>query len=244
MSRASTKPPSAAHSSHATVHEKYAGERSDRYLLAALNVQMSRLPPDVQQLLKSLEARVALHRQYLLKKQSRNATFGFVLAWLIPITSAVTTTAISLRLPNKQSVEYGLAGLGLVLTILTILNSVFRPAERATNSAHLLVQLHDWEMDLDAGLRRRPASSNDPDQDIVAFLMRKDRELSKIGIEVADQFSPKTTPEPVHQGGTQQNGDKGAGQRDAALMADGNPQATGGSEHPHSAAGVPEKLSR
>lgn len=212
MSRASTKPPSAVHSSHATVHEKYAGELSDRYMLAALNVQMNRLPPDAQQLLKSLEARVAFHRQELLKKKSRNARFGFLFAWLIPITSAVTTTAISIQmlLPEKYR-QYVLAGVALFLTILTICNSVFRPAERATSSAHLLVQLHDWEMDLDAGLRRRPASSNDPNEDIVAFFMRKDRELSKIGIEVADQFSPKTTPEPVHQGGTQQNGDKGAG---------------------------------
>jgi len=85
--------------------------------------------------------------------------------------------------------------IALVLTLVTIVNTVFKPSENALLCAHTLVQLHDWETDLVAGLLSTLTAEPKPgDAKILEFLVRKDKELSKIGVSLADRFSPQPLP--------------------------------------------------
>ena len=191
----SLKPATGTRGSRSHRNENYGGERADRQILATLNSEMAQFPAtsvEAHKLLKALEERVAFHRGMLLSQQRVNRFLNVAFAFLVPITSAITTWVISPAFPWPHATGVASA-LGLLLTVATIINSVQRPTEKAMTASHLLVQLHDWEMDVAAGLRRRLHKGHIAEDDIVAFFYYKDRELSKIGTEVADRFSPKTT---------------------------------------------------
>ena len=109
---------------------------------------------------------------------------------LIPSTSSLLTLSVG---NTMTSIEYLNQGIGVILTIITIINSVIRPAEKVIHSGHLLVILHDWEMDLIITLQKIMRGKKEGDKyidDLFDFLKKKDLLLSKIGAEIVDFESP------------------------------------------------------
>jgi hypothetical protein len=78
--------------------------------------------------------------------------------------------------------------IGLLLTICTMVNSVFRPTERYISASHKLVDLHDWEMQFVLGLRKQHSEDYINLND---FLEGHDKKLSMLGAEIADQLFPE-----------------------------------------------------
>jgi hypothetical protein len=175
--------------------EGYGGEWSDQHLLAALNAESKNIPEDCEEarhLLKALEDRLSFHRHRLLKAKTRHGRFSFAFALIIPVGSAFVTWVMQPPESLKYLADYS-SIFGGILTILTIINSVLRPTEKVLTAAHLLVQLHDWETDLAAGLSKKLLPEpKSVENGIMDFLLLKDRELSKIGTESADRLLPQT----------------------------------------------------
>ena len=146
--------------------------------------------PLLQQLVEAIEYRLLFHRENLQKTKKRNLFLANCFSLLIPITSSLLTLSVG---NTMTSIEYLNQGIGVILTIITIINSVIRPAEKVIHSGHLLVILHDWEMDLIITLQKIMRGKKEGDKyidDLFDFLKKKDLLLSKIGAEIVDFESP------------------------------------------------------
>ena len=164
----------------------------DRYLFNALRIEEKDLKnhPLLQQLIVAIEYRLLFHRENLQKTKKINSFLANCFSLLIPITSSLLTlsvgnTMIPIHYPNQW--------VGIFLTIITIINSVLRPAEKVIHSGHLLVILHDWEMDLIITLQKIMSGKKEGEEyinDTFDFLKKKDLLLSKIGAEIVDFESP------------------------------------------------------
>ena len=162
----------------------------DKHLMnAAIQGCKTSDDPGATQVLNALENRVALHRHLLLRSKRFHFWLGMILTPLIPIGSAALTYFAT----EKNTPIAAYVGLiGLVLTVFTILNAVFRPNERYVSATHKLVDLHDWEMRFVIGLRKLRPDFNGLDD----FLLDCDSELSKLGVDIADQLFPQQIGEP------------------------------------------------
>ena len=119
---------------------------------------------------------------------------------LIPISSAVLTF-----LASQKEVAIGYIGqIGLGLTILTIINAVFRPNERYVTATHKLVELHDWEMKFVIGLRKEHSLQF---KNLNGLLVTMDKDLSELGLDMADQLFPREIGQPKSR---QNRGGEGA----------------------------------
>lgn len=182
--------------------QHYPGEEPDRRLSEALHAELKRLFPSpeearepvssdrrvAQDLSRALTARLSFHREGLLSNKANNGSLSFNLAWMIPVGSAIVTSIIALPRYDFPFIAKYQAFVGLALTIVTVFNSVLRPTEKVIAATHMLVQLHDWEINLIDDL-----SKANPNQlnEIMKLLVSKDKELSKFGIEAADRLLPQ-----------------------------------------------------
>ena len=139
--------------------------------------------PSLKELGIAMIARLEFHRNLLLRNQGKYYWAGVFFRLAIPIGAALVTFTTIKMFPLV---------LGLILTILTIVNSVLRPAEEFISSSHMLVRLHDWEMSLAVAIRN---NKGNPDE-LYGLLQMKDQELSKMGDALADSVFSQTLPSP------------------------------------------------
>ncbi len=194
--------------------EHYPGEESDRRLSDALHVELKRIfsgpdephePPFpdrkvAQELSRALAARLSFHREGLLESKARHGRLSFNLAWMTPVGSAIVTSIIALPRDDFPLLTKYQAFVALALTIMTVFNSVLRPTEKVITATHMLVQLHDWEIDLITELGKPAPNQID---EIMKLLVSKDKQLSKFGIEAADRLLPQM---PQHPNGREAEG--------------------------------------
>jgi hypothetical protein len=163
--------------------------RSDIRFDAALRKEIEELEPPFKELGTGMMARLDFHRNLILRNYKKYYKAGVTFSLAIPIGSALITWMMSES--GKEAVHtltnLPIETFGILLTILTIVNSVLRPAEEYLSSSHMLVRLHDWEMSLALEI---PKSKDSPE--LLNHLFEiKDRELSKMGDALADSVFPQ-----------------------------------------------------
>jgi hypothetical protein len=158
--------------------------KCDSELDDALKHEMENLlDPSLKELGMAMLARLEFHRQLILRHHRDYYWAGVFFRLAIPIGAALVTFT---------TIEMFPVVLGLALTILTIVNSVLRPAEEFISSSHMLVRLHDWEMSLAVALRNNKENVDE----LYGLLQIKDQELSKMGDALADSVFSQTLPNP------------------------------------------------
>ena len=175
------------------------GSEIDEVLWEAIKLEIESkkdMDQSLKKLLEAMKNRLVLHRVLVLKNKRLSNTIGAIMAWSIPIVSALITFLASLNTPaGKQSTLYFinllipyLPIIGLLLTILTILNSVYNPIEKSLAASHTLIRLHDWEMTLFNGLTKHKVNGHST---LDNFLFDMDKKLSTIGENIASLLVPK-----------------------------------------------------
>lgn len=163
-------------------------EASDKNLIKALHLleteQLSK-DPVFRKVLDAIEDRLIFHRDMLIRSKRRYSWGNMALALAIPVLSATLTWATT---ANFEDPNHFVGMLGLFLTILTILNSVFRPTERYLTASHMLVRLHDWEIDLVTNLQDIQTQQIN---EIYEFLKKKDHQLSELGADMVVRLFQK-----------------------------------------------------
>jgi hypothetical protein len=162
-------------------------DTNDKKLLAALEIELKEHNDDpvLWELVGALEERLNKHRHDNLKRKYQYKILGYVLTLLIPCYSAILTWVASVSNHPLFANHIGL--LGLFLTILTIINSGLKPSEKYITASHILVSLHDWEMDFVINFHIKIQNKNERDK-LYEWLLQKDKALSKIGSEIVDRI--------------------------------------------------------
>ena len=188
--------------------KKMKKNRSDIKFDAALRHEIEGLPETpLKELGEAMIARLDFHRSLLLKNHRKYYWGGAILSLAIPISSPAITWMMTDRGREiAETITMSPAIFGLLLTILTIINSVLRPAEEFISSAHMLVRLHDWEMSLAMGIREKKGDK----AQLYHFFEIKDQELSKLGDALADSAFPQQSATPDGQE-AHAHGDKSGG---------------------------------
>jgi hypothetical protein len=147
----------------------------------AATVRRKTLP----ELQKDLEDRYKFHLENAEKavKRFKPLSLGFGLA--IPLLAAFVSFAMS---PDSLISRTVATYLGLALTLLTICNSVLKPAERFSKAVELTIDLHEWK--LDAGISITEADETKV-EDFHNLIRKLDEKLSKIGKAMASGWNPK-----------------------------------------------------
>ena len=135
----------------------------------------------------SILQRYLFHR-YSAQKAHRNyETLSQILNIMIPVLSAILTAIADFGLKYLWL-------LGLSLTILTILNSLLKPAEKFTKFAQVRINLQEWEVDfsikLSTIIKDNPNLKNE--YTIDKLLAEKNKQLSEIVNNMADNWLPKS----------------------------------------------------
>lgn len=159
-------------------------EARDKNLIKALHIEMESFQNDpvFTKIIEAIEDRLVFHRDILMKSKRRYSFANTSLSILIPALSAVLTWATTAEFHDPQHL---VGALGLLLTIITILNSVFRPTEKYLSASHMLVRLHDWEIEL---VTKLATISTNPINEIYDYLKRKDHQLSELGADIVVQL--------------------------------------------------------
>jgi hypothetical protein len=148
-------------------------------------IDLTKLPNDeFKKFVTDLIARHAFHTGLAKDLNLRYKWWSPVLLILIPVYSAVLSFLTTGIIESKLYLSL----FALVLTVLTILNSIIKPDEKFISSAAVLVQLKDWEVDLALGL----ISLDDNDvKGHTKFLGHKSAQLSEIGNSMARTYLPQ-----------------------------------------------------
>ena len=159
-------------------------ESQDRALVRAMRAQVEERFPDepvFRGLVDAMERRVDYHRNKLRKTKQVSGIARAVFSWTIPILAAAVTALTTM--PGEQYRAFA-GWIGFAVTMFTVVNSTFRPSEQWLSSTHLLIRLHDWEMDLVVRLRQVQTV-----QAAYELLAAKDAELSQVGAEMTTILS-------------------------------------------------------
>jgi hypothetical protein len=104
--------------------------------------------------------------------------------WLtlaIPILAAIVTflsgLGDALAYPNLV-----LPIAGLLLTVLTIMNSTWKPSERSVRLSEALIALADWQFDLEVEMKMRKPG----EKETYEYLVKKNTLLSEIGRKMVE----------------------------------------------------------
>jgi hypothetical protein len=85
------------------------------------------------------------HTENVVKKVKWYKWFGFFLLMAIPLLSAFLSFLINIQKGDGNYLvslaEWTLPWLSLIVTVLTILNSIFKPAERFSMACHMGIEL-------------------------------------------------------------------------------------------------------
>jgi hypothetical protein len=115
----------------------------------------------------------------------------YLLSFLIPIYSAFFTYIVSNDLLKSRSL---LGGLGLFLTILTIILAILKPYERCIAAGDILIILCNWKTDLMIGLGKIQQELDETQRSelLYEFLNKKDQEMSQIGAAMMENLIPRS----------------------------------------------------
>jgi hypothetical protein len=134
---------------------------------------------------QTTDDRYVFHKEKAESHVNRFKPLGFFFGLAIPVLSALVTVAITYE---STIPTYVSAGMGLVLTLLTIVNSVLKPDKRFVSAAQHCIALHEWKRDFDI----RVAESDDADEKAFhALIQEMDTRLSEIGKSMAEGWVPK-----------------------------------------------------
>jgi hypothetical protein len=134
---------------------------------------------------QTTEARYVFHKEKAESHVNRFKPMGFFCGLAIPILSALVTFAITYESAIPTFVT---AGMGLVLTLLTIVNSVLKPDKRFTSAAQYCIALHEWKRDFDICVAESDAAD---EKAFHALIQEMDGRLSEIGKSMAEGWVPK-----------------------------------------------------
>jgi hypothetical protein len=115
----------------------------------------------------------------------------YFLTFAIPIYSAIFTYIASNGIILSRNI---LGGIGLLLTIMTIVASILKPYGRFVAAAQTLIALNTWKADFIVSLGNMQLETVEPKNTLLYdFLTRKDLEMSKIGATLMDLiFKPNS----------------------------------------------------
>lgn len=186
-------------------------DRQDRALLRVVLEEVEQDFKDdrvFQDLVRALEDRVNYHRRAFQKTNRWFSRMRTSFRIGIPVGTGLLTALPGLDFFGTRPGYVTVAG--TLLTALAVVNSVLRPSETWVSTTHLLIGLHDWEMDLIVKLRQ--VTSLDAAYKLLA---EKDAELSRVGAQWTAILQPTSGGEPIRDDGVDHLG-RGGGAGAAA----------------------------
>lgn len=154
-----------------------AQETSDRKILGCMRRE---LDPAEKAVVREILDRISYHIDITRVQSKRYHILSEALHWTIPILSAWLTFELS----SEATPTFSAAVLSLVITILSVINSTFRPAERFAFAVaysnkfwefhtRLVLDLEEWLTPADEGRSRKKRALND-------LLRHRNREAAKL----------------------------------------------------------------
>ncbi|GAB2887493.1 hypothetical protein GCM10027046_14740 [Uliginosibacterium flavum] len=115
--------------------------------------------------------------------------FGFILLTIIPIISALISVLISLKNPGSDwlPAEAMVFPLSLTLTLLTILNSIFKPSEKFREVCLIGIGIERFAVDFMVALERMPKVD---ESSLLELIDKKRKEFETYQIELIGMFMP------------------------------------------------------
>lgn len=157
-------------------------------------LQTLEMIPDryLSELLTSTHGRYDYHLGIAKKNQVFFISVHYFLSFSIPLYSAFFTYIASNDIIQSRGI---LGGIGLLLTILTIVASILNPYERCIAAAQTLINLNTWKTDFIVSLGNIELETDEPKKikALYDFLKRKDLEMSKIGVALMDLILKSST---------------------------------------------------
>jgi hypothetical protein len=142
----------------------------------------------LRQLLISTHGRYDYHLAIAIKNHVFFRNSHYFLSFIIPIYSAFFTYMASNNILQSRSI---LGGIGLLLTIMTIVASILKPYERCIAAAQTLIDLNTWKTDFIISLGNiQPEIGEPKNSSLYDLLKRKDLEMSKIGAAMMEHLIP------------------------------------------------------
>jgi hypothetical protein len=120
---------------------------------------------------------------------------GLALLTLIPILSALISSLLSMDEPKASTLATLTKTLSFSLTLLTILNSIFKPGERFRSICSLGIQVADFSNQALESLERIPKNSLD-EMSLLVVVGRLRRHLDSYREQLIDLFLPEASQLP------------------------------------------------
>jgi hypothetical protein len=130
--------------------------------------------PNSVPLYRQLMDRYRFHKECCERGARRNARFAAILDLAIPVISAMV---VFLAASGDLVRPGGVASLGLILTFLTVVNSLIKPSRKAFVFSDRLIRLDDWRFDFELKVKESGAKG---EQELLALLREKNAELSAV----------------------------------------------------------------
>jgi hypothetical protein len=134
---------------------------------------------------QALENRYVFHKENAEKHVKVFKPMGFIFAFAVPILAAVVAFSMS---PDSGVSKQAAAGMGLVLTLLTIVNSILKPDKKFAEATQNCIALNDWKLEFD--IRVAETATTD-EKAFHAVIQDMDKKLSDIGKAMAEGYIPK-----------------------------------------------------
>lgn len=134
---------------------------------------------------KALEDRYCFHKGNAERHVTIFKPMGFAFGLAIPILAAVVTFSMGVESGIPKPLA---AVMGLVLTLITIVNSVLKPDERFVKAAQNCIALNEWKLEFDIYSAEADTTNAKEFHDMV---QKMDKKLSEIGKAMAESWIPK-----------------------------------------------------
>lgn len=120
--------------------------------------------------------------------------FGFFLLVAIPLLSTVLSVALASDEKNRQELVRFLLQyapyLSLALTVMTLLNSIFKPGERFQTACFISIQISHFKSDLLADLEKLPLPVDT--EGLLKLVHRRRKEFESYQEQLIGLFLPET----------------------------------------------------
>ena len=150
-------------------------------------------------LVQSLEDRLNFHRRLLVRQRNISRPMSNFLTYAIPCAAAFITFLTTLKgNPGDDGASHFFSRLalwlpefGLALSILTLINSIYRPVERKLMVSQTLINLHDLELRLFLLLQEHNRPGEGTGKTFYQEIVQWDKELSKLGGTMVQMLVPQ-----------------------------------------------------
>lgn len=136
--------------------------------------------------LDALLEMVEMHNKNTLSKVRLYKWSGFFLLTSIPLISALLSVSVSLK-GNGSIWEAIALPVSFILTVFTILNSIFKPSERFSKACLIGIQIDRFKADFLMTLERLPKID---DSTLLDLVDKKRKEFGKYQEELIGLFMP------------------------------------------------------